>query len=320
LRDRFALVTGLTGVLAGFAPALADAQTATPAEPAPAVQSAPSATVPAPVVNEGPIAAWFDRWAEVVAAARASQPEWASPVVTSTALLENRLRLDAAIEHSGNGSDTYFLPYGAKSFDLIVGPAQEIQIGAPLYEIRTSGTRHGKALTAFADWPGLRFKQILAASPEGAGDYVLAAWMQLQLPTGVSRLTNNAVTLLPALGYGKGWGPFVIQGTLGGVIPTAHEGALGAQVTNNIALQYRVWDQLWPQIEVNWTWFAGGPNRGKNEVFLTPGMVLGRVNLTERLRFSIGLGYQRAVAPTYRPSPLLPAYNSAWLATTLLSF
>jgi hypothetical protein len=33
-----------------------------------------------------------------------------------------------------------------------------------------------------------------------------------------------------------------------------------------------------------------------------------------------GAGYQIAVAPTYRASPLTPAYNNNWVSTTRLNF
>jgi hypothetical protein len=37
---------------------------------------------------------------------RASQPAWSSPLVTTTAMLEQRLRFDVEQQHSGNGADT----------------------------------------------------------------------------------------------------------------------------------------------------------------------------------------------------------------------
>jgi hypothetical protein len=112
----------------------------------------------------------------------------------------------------------------------------------------------------------------------------------------------------------------VFQGTFGAAIPTNYEKTLGNQVTGNGALQYHLWQVLWPQMEVNWTHFVDGLRDGKDQVFLTPGVVLGRLSLTEQLKFTIGAGYQFAVEPHFQPSPLLPAYNHAWLLTTRLSF
>jgi len=261
---------------------------------------------------------YFDAWSQRVAYARSTQPGWSSPLVTTSALLEQRARYDVQFQSIGNGSSTVNLG-GGKGLDLIVGDTEEVQIGDIPYVIHETPTGKGE-YSGFADWPAFRFKQRLASSPEDAGDYVVSAWLQVQVPTGIRQATNDAVTLLPTLGFGKGWGPVVIQGTVGAVIPTAYEGKLGTQIVSNMALQYHVLDILWPQVEVNWTWYANGQRGGLNQVFLTPGVVIGRLALTNRLKFTFGVGYQTALAPEFRRSPLTPAYNHAWLTTARLSF
>ncbi len=288
-----------------------------PAAPGGDADAAPVAA-PVAALGEGPVAAWFADWDRRAAAARARQPEWSSPVVTTTALLEQRARFDTSFQQAGNRSDTISLD-GGKGLDLIVSPTQEIQVAVDPYVIRTTASGKGQ-VTGFNDWPVVRFKQRLASSPRGAGDYVVSAWLQAQAPTGVAALSSRAFTLLPTLGFGKGVGRFVAQGTVGAVVPTAHEGRLGTQLTANVALQCQVLRVLWPQIEVNWTRYLDGLRGGKNQVFLTPGLVIGRLPITRRLRFTFGVGYQAALAPRYRPSPLLPAYNHAWIITTRMSF
>ena len=263
----------------------------------------------------GYVTHWFDRARE----AAASQPEWRSPLVTTTALLEQRFRFDTAFQHAGNGADTTILD-GGKGFNLIVSDTEEVQIATPPYDIRSNANSGKGQLTGFGDWPFMRFKQRLASSPESEGNYVLSAWLQVQAPIGIAALTNHAWTLLPTLGFGKGWGAFDVQGTIGAVIPTAYEGRTGMQVVNNAAFQYRLLDVLWPQIEVNWTYFPDGQRGGKNQVFLTPGLVVGRVPLAKHLNLTVGAGYQSAVTPNYRASPLTPAYNHAWIVTSRLSF
>ncbi len=239
--------------------------------------------------------------------------------MTTTALLEQRFRLDTTFQHAGNGADTAVLD-GGKGLDLIVSRTEELQLGLMPYDIR-SNTASGKGqLTGFGDWPFVRFKQRLASSPESAGNYILSAWLQVQAPVGITALTNRAWTLLPTLGFGKGWGPFDIQGTVGAAIPTGREGKTGTQVLSNTAFQYRFLGVLWPQVEVNWTYYPDGQRGGKNQVFLTPGLVVGRLPLARHLNLTVGAGYQSAVAPSYRISPLTPAYNHAWIVTSRLSF
>ncbi len=111
-----------------------------------------------------------------------------------------------------------------------------------------------------------------------------------------------------------------MQGSVGAVIPTDQERTIGTQVTGNLAFQYHLWNLLWPEIEVNWTHYVDGPRDGKDQVFLTPGVILGRLALTDRLKFTIGAGYQVAIEPHYQASPLLPSSNRAWLMTTRLTF
>ncbi len=274
---------------------------------------------PVPSSDDGSIASYFAHWFDHVRAAQASQPHWSSPVVTTTALLEERFRFDTSFQHAGNGADTTVLD-GGKGLDLIVSGTQEIQVAAVPYYSRSSNASGKGALTGFADWPFFRFKQRLASSPESEGDYVVSAWLQVQAPIGIAALTNHAWTLLPTLGYGKGWGPFDIQGTIGATIPTAYEGKTGTQIINNIAFQYHLLRILWPQLEVNWTYYPDGQRGGKNQVFLTPGLVVGRMTLGEGLRLTVGAGYQSAITPHYRASPLTPTYNHAWILTSRLSF
>lgn len=265
-----------------------------------------------------PIAAWFDGWSARVASARGAQPGWSSPVVTTTALLEQRARFDTSFQRAGNGANTISVD-GGKGLDLIVGDTEEVQIASDPYVIRTNRNGRGQ-LAGFNDWPFIRFKQRLASSPEAEDDYVVSAWLQLQAPTGIKALSTRAGTLLPTIGFGKGFGPFVVQATFGAAIPTAYETTVGTTLVGNAALQFHLLRYLWPQIEANWTKYLDGRRGGKDQVFLTPGLVVGRLQLGSGLGFTIGAGYQTAVAPKFKASPLLPSYDHAWVVTTRLSF
>ena len=53
---------------------------------------------------------------------------------------------------------------------------------------------------------------------------------------------------------------------------------------------------------------------------MTPGLVVGRFSLSTGLKLTLGIGYQIAVAPDYRATPLTPAYNNNWVLTTRLIF
>jgi hypothetical protein len=265
--------------------------------------------------DDGGVLKYFDDSAD---AARASQPDWSSPLATTTALMEQRLRLDMYQQHSGNGTDTTELD-GGKGLDLIVSPTNEIQFALPPYEIRTA-TPASKSLAGYGDWAFLRMEQRLFSANKDDGDYVVTAWLTLQAPTGIKSLTSASWSLQPTLAYGKGWGDFDIQGTVGAILPTSNTHVLGQQIQSNTALQYHLDTVFWPEVEVNWTYYPDGQRAGLNQVYLTPGLVIGRFDIGHGLKFTTGLGYQIAVAPPYRPKPLTPAYANSLIVTTRMNF
>jgi len=273
------------------------------------------AALPADAFADDGILKYFDASAD---AARANQPEWSSPLATTTALMEQRLRLDFYQQHSGNGADTSELD-GGKGIDLIVSPTNEIQIAFPPYEVR-SATPTSKALAGYGDWTFLRMEQRLASANKDNGDYVVTAWLALQAPTGIKPLTGSAWSLQPTLAFGKGWGAFDIQGTLGAVLPTSNTHLLGQQIQSNTAFQYHLASIFWPELEVNWTYYPSGQRAGLNQIYLTPGVVIGRFDLGHGLKFTTGIGYQIAVSPDYRAKPLTPAYANAMIVTTRINF
>ncbi|HTZ69113.1 MAG TPA: hypothetical protein VMB71_00535 [Acetobacteraceae bacterium] len=276
-----------------------------------------SAPVPQPPeVND--LDSYFATWGQRTAWARATQPEWSSPIVTTTPLLEQRFRFDTQFQHSGNNTDTIDLD-GGKGVDLIVGDTEEIQIAQPPYYIRTAATKKNE-LEGYNDWSFFRFKQRLLSSPSDQGNYIVSAWLQIGAPVGISKLTNHAWTLSPTLGFGKGWGNFDIQGNVGGVLPTAYQGKIGNQIVTNLAFQYHVLHYFWPQVEMNWTYYPDGPRAHLSQVYLTPGITLSRIKITHDLKLTLGVGYQVAVAPDYRAKPLLPTFDRAWIISTRLNF
>jgi hypothetical protein len=264
------------------------------------------------------IEAFLADWDALVDRARASQPSWSSPLITTTSTLEQRARFDTSLQHAGTGANTTVLD-GGKGIDLIVADTTEIQIALAPYDIRTT-PKNKSNFSGFGDWPFFRIKERLFSSPADQDDYVVSAWVQTQASTGIAALSSDAFSILPTVGFGKGFDRLVFQGTIGAVIPTNYETKLGNQIAGNLAVQYHLDDILWPQWEVNWTHWVDGQRDDKDQVFMTPGLVVGRIPLAERLKLTAGLGYQFAVSPHYQPSPLLPSYNHAWVFTTRLNF
>jgi hypothetical protein len=175
-------------------------------------------------------------------------------------------------------------------------------------------------LAGFSDWTFLRLEQRLFASPEAEDDYVVSTWLQIAAPAAIKSLTSYAWSLQPTLAFGKGWGHFDIQTTVTAVFPVTNASTLGQQIQINTALQYHVGKLFWPEIEANWTYYPDGQRAGLNQLFLTPGLAIGRLTLSQTLKLTLGIGYQFAVSPDYRPKPLTPAYAHDWLFSSRMNF
>jgi hypothetical protein len=81
----------------------------------------------------------------------------------------------------------------------------------------------------------------------------------------------------------------------------------------NTAFQYRFFRYFWPEFEVNHTWWPNRNRAGLNQVFLTPGLPIGRIPIHERVGLTSGAGYQIAV--THQPT-----YNHAVIVTIRVPF
>lgn len=281
----------------------------------------PQAQVPdpmTPMMDTATVSNFIAAWQARAAQVRDNQPAWSSPLIMTTGMLEQRFRFDVSEQHAGNDANTTVLD-GGKGLDLIVSNSNEVQMAAPPYDIRNAPSAKN-SFSGFGDWAFLRVKQQLATAPASGGDYFVTVWLQLQAPTGIAPLTSTAWTYLPTLAFGKGFGDFDIQATVGGVLPSSDVAMLGDQIQTNVALQYHLLKVFWPEFEVNWTYYVDGQRGGLNQVFLTPGLVIGRFRLADGVAFTSGVGYQIAVSPNYRPSPLTPAYANAWVFTSRFNF
>jgi hypothetical protein len=69
---------------------------------------------------------------------------------------------------------------------------------------------------------------------------------------------------------------------------------MGRNYTWNNAFQYRLFRKLWPEVELNSTFFQDGKNDGQKQNFVTPGLILGRFHIWRRLGLTFGGGYQIA--------------------------
>jgi Putative MetA-pathway of phenol degradation len=240
---------------------------------------------PSPVVDY--FASWFDR----VAKTQAEQPHWVTPLVTVTARLEQEFRYDQIWQSRPHGESLYSFG-GGKGLELIPTEHTEVIVGVPAYLSRN----HGEDTDGFTDW-NLLLKYRLLSANEESGNYIVTAFLGLTLPTGSEHNTTDHTVIAPTIAFGKGWGDFDVQGTLGMSIPDdgAARPGPGTPILGNLAFQYRVLRYFWPEVEVNYTYWPNGDRHGDQQVYVTPGLVIGKVPIWKRLGVTIGAGFQVAV-------------------------
>lgn len=274
----------------------------------------PNSSQQDPAAN--PIADYFASWFDRVDAALASQPHWMTPITTVTPRLEEEYRYDQFQQFLGNGAEVnnYF---GGKGLELIPTTTNEILVGVPAFEQRTNV----KPATGFSDWNFLTVKQRLISANEENGNYILSAFLGLQAPTGAPAFTNKAWIVTPTIAGGIGWGDFDIQGTVSVPVPTVNEHDIGTAIVSSVTLQYHIAPYFWPEFAFNDTQWISGVRAGKNQLFLSPGVVFGRFPLFGRLKAVFGISYQFAVSPELTKTPVLtPVYDHAWLLTMRMPF
>ncbi|MGH6857205.1 MAG: hypothetical protein ACRECP_06085 [Methylocella sp.] len=263
---------------------------------------------------------YFAKWFERVDATSAAQPSWPAPLTTVTPLLKEFVMYGEAVQRLPNGANVTVSDGGTPGagIHLIPDYYNEIYIGAPPVQVRTIK----QPADGFADLPFLLLKTRLASGNEENGDYVVTAYLAGQAPIGIKPFTNKAYYITPTIGAGKGWGDFDIQATVGAPWPTSNYNILGTQLVTNVAFQYHLLPYLWPEIELNDTYWFNGARGRVNQLFLTLDAIIGPYPvLGTRAKAALLVGYQTALAP--HPvilNPLTPLYNHSWLFGARLFF
>lgn len=232
---------------------------------------------------------FFQRWFNMVSQTQAAQPHWVTPVATTTPRLEQEFRYDIFWQ-TGNTGITTENYGGAKGVEIIPERHTEvILVAPPAYIVHNNPA----VKDGFGDWSFLLKYRAWAANEE-AGNYILTFFLQATVPTGQYKNGSTDAIITPTVAYGKGYGRFDLQGTLGATLPVAKEYRIGRSIPWNNAFQYHLMKRVWPEVEVNYTHFIDGANDGRTQVFLTPGILFGRFHLWKRLALTAGGGFQIA--------------------------
>ena len=252
---------------------------------------------------------YFVNWFPRVTKIQSEQPRWITPLVTVTPRLEEEVRYDQLWQANPHGVATDNFGAG-KGLELIPFQNTEIILGVPAWIAHNGHILHGPDVPK-DDWADETFliKYRLLSANEENGNYILTAFMGFSAPTGDRGNSMGHFLFTPTIAGGKGFGDFDVQSTLGITFPNGGEDRLGWPLAFNTAFQYRIFKYFWPEFETNYTWFSKGKRTGQSQLFLTPGLLIGRIPIHERVGVTIGAGYQVAVTdhPTYHNAVILSA-------------
>ncbi len=257
----------------------------------------------------------FTKWEDRVRKTSAEQPGWVVPVITPAAIVTQLIKpefarqITAARTETDNWGDSkgiQLIPYYKTEVDIVIPPY--IEHNNPVFT-------NVKNLDGAGDF-SMVLKYRPFTSNEKHHNYSVA--MQLAASGATGSYKNGVLrnTYTPNLIVGKGYKRFDVQSALGGNLPIGNIHTIGRTITWNSVAQYRIW-KLWPEVELNSTWFHLGPNDGKNQTFVTPGLMISKFKLRkdpkDRLAVNFGAGMQIATSPFH-------AYNHAIVVTTRFVF
>lgn len=231
---------------------------------------------------------YFPDWFARVDQTKDEQPHWVTPLATTTPRLEEEFRYDQLWQTNAKGITTDNFD-GGKGVELIPAEKVEVIFNLPPYIAHNNPADSD----GFGDVAFLLKYRLLSAN-EQHGNYILTAFLGASVPTGQYKNGALDAIITPTIAYGKGLGNFDLQGTFGITLPTGDTNLIGRTYVLNNTFQYRVFRRIWPEVELNSTFFQQGKNDGQGQSFITPGLVLGRFPLWKRVGFTFGGGFQVA--------------------------
>lgn len=230
---------------------------------------------------------WIGAWLARVSATQAAQPHWMTPLATVTPRLEQEFRFDVLHQVTPTGDVTNI--DNGKGLELIPFSRTELLINAPPYLFHENPkTPNGPGDVSFT------MKYRFLSRNEQHGGAILTGFLGGSVPTGTYKNGSSSAIVTPTLAGGKGWGRFDVQATVAGTLPVNSVNSLGRTIVSNTAFQYHPQRILWPEAEINSTFWEGGTNDGKKQTFVTPGLIFGRFPIHHRVAIVAGAGFQIA--------------------------
>jgi hypothetical protein len=226
---------------------------------------------------------FFHAWEDRVRATSAKQPVWPVPVFAPQSNIVQIVRGDFARQYTATHTVNWLYGSG-KGFNLIPFAKTEFDINLPGYVQHNTP----KVLDGATDFSMVaKFRPF--AADEKHGNYSTLVQLAFTVPTGSYKNGTSVSTITPTVVAGKGFGKFDIQSALGGILPTSSVPTIGRTILWNSTAQYKVGKYFWPELEANASFFRGGANDGKSQVFLTPGIIVSKIKLRKDPKDRLGL-------------------------------
>jgi hypothetical protein len=241
---------------------------------------------------------FLTKWQARATAAQDEQPHWVTALVTVSPKVDQAMRSDFVRQTNSKGYKTW--NYGLnRGLELIPEHHIELIFATPAF------FNHGQpgVKDGFGDIFMLMKYRFFARNEEH-GNAMVTAFLAATVPTGKNANGGCCAVVTPTLGVAKGFRQLAVTSLLGGSLPVSNQHILGHTIAWNTAAQYHVGKTgtsrfLWPEIEINSSFFRGGANDGKIATFVTPGIVVGRIPLSHaadgrpgRLGITCGAGEQ----------------------------
>lgn len=254
---------------------------------------------------------FFTNWQDRVRATSSKQPGWAVPVIAPHSGIVQLVRADFLHQYTSTHTTTWNYDNG-KGVNLIPYYNTEIDINLPPYIQHNNP----KVLDGAGDF-SMVAKYRPFAGNESHGNYSVSFQLAASGATGSYKNGTASNTFTPTVVGGKGFGKFVVQSSIGGTLPTASVHTIGRTITWNTVGQYKLGKMFWPEVEVNSNFYHLGPNDGKNQTFVSPGLMVSKIKFSQesksRLALVFGAGMQIATSSYH-------AYNHGLVMTSRLTF
>jgi hypothetical protein len=257
--------------------------------------------------QEGFLARWEDR----VRATSAKQPAFPIPVIAPSSQLVQLFRFDVLRQITPTHFTTINID-NSKGLNLIPYANTEIDITLPpLIE------HHNVKVVDGAGDFSVVYKYRPFASPSEKHNYSLGGQVLFTVPTGSYKNGTAVSTIQPTVMGGKGFGHFAVQSAIGGILPNSSVPAIGRTISWNTTAQYQVFKYFWPEVESNASFYHLGPNNGKSQNFLSPGLMVSKIKFRKdpknRLALIVGGSMQIATSKYH-------AYNHELAFTSRFAF